>query len=346
MQKDAGPTLGGLRRRPSAAPRAWPTQGRRAEGTRRPEAQRCRARAAGRCSRRSAAEENGDGLGRLRKEQRRCHASCRGEGREPTRGDSGRWVSARSRAVGSTGQGAWRAGTRSCPYMTWAGSAQLRERREWQEPTRHARPTSERPSAAREDGIAADIVQGNGESACRGSTTRAGGEEGGGRGRVSKRRGQRWAEWAWAQHASGKERKEGVAEQVQRSRRWEGSNTAKEEGAGKAEAEGQSRGRERARTEHRQGSEPGQARGGRGCWRGGAEGQAWWQDRRRAYVQRKQRTALEQEGGSRRRVQRRRARATEGAAHREGADRHPAAASAGERGEEQRRRAERAATRR
>ena len=58
-------------------------------------------------------------------------------------------------------------------------------------------------------------------------------------------------EWAWAQHASGKERKEGVAEQVQRSRRWEGSNTAKEEGAGKAEAEGQSRGRERARTEHR-----------------------------------------------------------------------------------------------
>ena len=72
-------------------------------GARRPEERRCWARAAGRCARRAAAEKDGDALGKstVLKEQRRCPASCRGESREPTRGDGGRCVSARSRAVGS-----------------------------------------------------------------------------------------------------------------------------------------------------------------------------------------------------------------------------------------------------
>ena len=137
-------------------------------GARRTGARRCWARAAGRWSRRSAAEEDGVALGRsaLPRKQRRCPASCHGEGGEPTRGDSGRCVSARSRAVGST-----RARVRAevgeclCPYLTWAGSAQLGARPEWQELSRHVQPTSERPPAAREDNIAVAIVQGNSESA-------------------------------------------------------------------------------------------------------------------------------------------------------------------------------------
>ena len=123
---------------------------------------------AGRCARRSAAAKDGVALGRstLPKEQRGCPASCRGEGGEPTEEDGGRWVSARSRAVGSA-----RARVRAevgeclCPYLTWAGSAQLGARPEWQELSRHVQPTSERPPAAREDNIAVAIVQGNSESA-------------------------------------------------------------------------------------------------------------------------------------------------------------------------------------
>ena len=47
-------------------------------------------------------------------EPRRCPASCHKEGGLPTRHDERRWVSARSRVVGSTGQAArGGAGTRS-----------------------------------------------------------------------------------------------------------------------------------------------------------------------------------------------------------------------------------------
>ena len=160
----------------------------------------------------------------------------------------------------------------SCPYLTWASSAQLDAHLELQEPTRHARPTSERLPVAREDSIAAAIVQGNSESACKGRTTRVRSEEGRGRGRVSKA--TRAAPGRVGVYAASEQegRKGDVAERVQRSQRWEGSNTAKEEGAGETKAEGQSTGRERARTEHGQGSGLGQAKSRRGRWRGSGVG--------------------------------------------------------------------------
>ena len=64
-----------------------------------------------------------------------------------------------------TGQGTRGGGRVLVSVPEVAGSAQLGARLERQEPTWHARPTSERPPAAREDNIAVAIVQGNSESA-------------------------------------------------------------------------------------------------------------------------------------------------------------------------------------
>ena len=185
-------------------------------------------------------------------------------------------MSARSSAVGCA-----RATVRAevgeclCPYLTSAGSAQLRARLERQELSRHARPTSERPPAARENGIAAAIARRNRREALQRTH-----DQGAQRGRKGTWRGQHARRAALGREgvyaASEREgRKEGVAERVQRSRRWKGSKTAKEDGAGASDAEGQSTRREQARTEHKQGSGLGQVRGGHGRWKGSAGRRAW-----------------------------------------------------------------------
>ena len=87
-------------------------------------------------------------------------ASCRGEGGEPTGDDRGRWVSARSRTVGSTGPGCVEGGHTLVTVPDVVGCAQLGARLEWQELSRHAWPTSERLPAACQDAIAAAIVEG------------------------------------------------------------------------------------------------------------------------------------------------------------------------------------------